>query len=883
MKQFIKKLGLFVAMLLTVLSAQAYDFEVDGIYYNITSMSDLEVGVTYKEQHKHEFGNFSYWPSNTKDIYAQNDSYNGDIVVPPTVNYNNRTFTVTTIEKAAFGSDDTHFLGYTYDLQHGGQSSLDNYGCKITSISLPETIRKIEDKAFKNCASLKRINLPTSLKEIGDWAFMSCRALTSVILPDGLTTIGKKSFQYSGLNSLRIPNEVNMIGEEAFNHCSMLNQAVLGINLHQIGSNCFSSCKNLIEVFLTSWSKPNGLDLETFSGAHSALEIYVPSYATYGFGKEYLTFPKSTFQYSGQSHNIEWTNNLKAYKCEIAEAECKTDISAGTYTKRLLVKYSNGVDFTVEIPYNYTISKAPMSLTVDDVQREYGEVNPAFTCKISGFVNGENEQTLGTTPSFECEATQLSNVGNYRILASLDAPNYEISYRYGNLSVLKAPLSVAVVNSSKIYGDENPQFILSYTGLKNNETNTDWITRPNFSTTANAHSSAGEYSVSVSGGETRNYDIKSYTSGLLSVIKRDLTVKADDCERLYGEANPNFSVSYIGFVNGDSKTALQSEPKVECAATKDSNAGTYTITVSGGNAENYRFVYQDGQLVVKPLTVGFKDVYNAVTYNDMSVSTYDNYFNFIPEITGPFSEDDFWIELWYLDGDNSSQNHVATITGGEYAGDYVNTNIDRPMWAGKYIFNLTSKGTNPNVVANPSRAYLTVNRASNSLEWAASSPLRVKKGEKVDLGITYHADLWCKFNTVFDEEVISISSEGETSNNPYWFATGLKEGETTLWFSIECRKNDMGFYDFSDSRTVSKRIIVEPSSGIQGVVSDNDNITIEAVGGRIIVGNAPVHSTIRVFNLQGRLLVETKEPVIDGLNKGIYIVSVNGKSFKVAL
>ena len=47
MKQFIKKLGLFVAMLLTVLSAQAYDFEVDGIYYNITSMSDLEVGVTY--------------------------------------------------------------------------------------------------------------------------------------------------------------------------------------------------------------------------------------------------------------------------------------------------------------------------------------------------------------------------------------------------------------------------------------------------------------------------------------------------------------------------------------------------------------------------------------------------------------------------------------------------------------------------------------------------------------------------------------------------------------------------------------------------------------------------------------------------------------------
>lgn len=835
MKQFVKKFGLLVAMLLTILPVYAYDFEVNGIYYNITSMSNLEVEVTHK------------YVTSSNSYVLDNSSYEGEVFIPSTVNYNNRTYTVVSIGVCAFGG---------YPIYSAPASAIK--GCDVTKIHLPKTISKISGYAFYKCWSLKEISTLESVAIIGAQAFFRT-SLSSVNL--------------SGIEEIQ---------SEAFLECGSLTWVIIGPNAVKINNSCFKRCSKLYEVFFLSSNKPTGL-VNGFDYTSPNMECYVPSYATYGFGKEYLSFPKNSFQYSGLSHNIEWTNNLMAYKCEITESECETDINAGTYSKCLLAKYSNGVDFTVEIPYDYTISKAPMSLTVDDIQREYGEANPAFTCKISGFVNGENEQTLGTTPSFECEATQLSNVGNYRILASLNAPNYEISYKYGNLSILKAPLSVSVVNSSKVYGNDNPQFTLSYTGLKNNETNANWIVSPNFSTTANAYSPVGEYSISVSGGETQNYEVKSYTSGLLSIIKRDLTVKADDCERLYGEDNPDFSVSYIGFVNGDSKTSLQSEPNVECAATTESNAGTYEIMVSGGNAENYRFIYKDGQLVVKPLTVGFKDVYNSVTYNDMSVSASDNYFNFIPEISGPFSEDDFVIELWFLDKDNRYQNHVATISGGEYAGNYVNTNIDRPMWAGKYIFNLTSKGTNPNVVANPSRAYLAVNRASNNLEWDTSSPIRIKMGEKVDLGITYQADLWCKFNTAFDEDVISLSPKGETSNNPHWFATGLKEGETTLSFSIECQKNDMGFYDFSDSRTVSKRIIVEPSSGIQGVVSDNDGTALAVVDGRIIVANAPIYSTIRVFNLQGRLLAETKEPVIEGLAKGVYVVSVEGKSFKVAL
>ena len=807
-----KQLVAFITMLWIAITASAYDFEVDGIYYNITSMSKLEVGVTHM------------YDMQTQNRIYENNSYTGNVVIPQSVNFNNRTYKVTSICKQAFG---------TYD------NAWNSTGSCITSIILPNTVLDIKEDAFACCKELKSIQLPNSLVEVCDRAFACC-AICSIDIPNSVCKIGTQAFWRSDISSLTI-----------------------GKSVEQIGTDAFTECSKLIECFCLSEYLPSGLSKGSFNGAHSALEIYVPSSSNYGFGVEYLSFPNTSYQYSGTIHNIEWSNNLRAYNCAISESECKTEVNAGTYTKNLTATYSNGIDFSVEIPYSYTISKAPMNLTVHNAQREYGESNPTFTCDISGFVNDENEQSLGTTPTFECEATQLSNVGDYRILASLDAPNYEITYSYGTLSVIKAPIAVSVQNATKVYGNTNPTFSLSYSGLKNGETEPAWISKPTISTPATLSSGVGNYEVVAKDGNPQNYNITSYSPGTLSIIKRDLTARANDCERLYGEENPAFDISYIGFVNGDGELSLSEKPKTECTATQASNAGNYPITVVGGSAENYNFVYQDGTLTVKPLTVGFKDVYNSVIYNDLTLSTTDNYFNYIPEIVGPFSEDDFWIELWFLDKDNTFNQHVATITGGDYAGNYVNTNLDRPMWAGKYIFNLTSKGTNPNVVANPSRAYVTVNRASTNLEWYTDSPIVVGIGEKVDLGISYQADLWCTFNTDYDEELFILSSEGETGNNPHWYATGLKEGETTLYFSIECKKNDMGFYDFSDSHTVSKRIkVVEGTGAVDSVNGDRKS--------------GPFY----VYNLQGILLLKTdNQEDLKELPAGIYIV--NGKKIRV--
>lgn len=822
----VAKLGMPIGMLWAfLLPMSAYDFEADGIYYNITSMSNLEVEVT------HQYGSKSF---------SSNESYSGDVVIPSTVNYNNRTFTVTGIGQYAFGS----YSSYR--------------GCPISSISLPESITTIGDYAFQNCKELKSLASPKQLKEIGE-----------------------NAFSYSSIGNIVLSDAFETLGYGAFYNCKELTSVVIGKNCKQIENIAFEGCSSLLEVFFTGPEKPN-IGSYVFRGCNSNMEQYVPSQAVYGFGKEYLTFPTTSFPYSGEAHKISWENNLKAYKCEIAETECNTEINAGEYTKYLKVAYSNGIDLTVEIPYSYQITKAPLSLNVNDAQREYGEANPAFTCNISGFVNGENEQTIGSTVAFECEANNKSKVGTYPIRASLNAPNYEITYIYGELTVLKAPLSASVVNANKTYGNPNPEFTLTYAGLKNGESAPEWNTLPNIRTIATEQSPVGQYEITATGGDPTNYALLSIKPGTLTVVKRDLTVKANDCEKLYGEENPSFKISYVGFVNDDSESSLSSLPTADCAANAESNVGSYPITVSGGQADNYNFVYQDGQLTINPLTVGFKNVYNSVTYNDTTLSTTKLHFNYIPEIIGPFSEDDFWIELWFLDKDGKYSNYIHTVTDGDYAGNYVNTNYDRPMWAGKYIVNLVSKGTNPNIVANPARAYLTVNRTSNNLEWETASPITVGVGDTIDLGISYQADLWCMFHTEYDEEIISLFSEDETSNQPHWYAVGLKEGNTDLSFSIECRKNDFGFYDFSDSRVVTKSIIVKSPTSI-GSIPANENGTIRVIGRQVHFNGFTNEEQVEIYNTSGTLKFKGTTNDTPTLPFGIHLVKVSNRTSKIMI
>jgi len=85
-----------------------------------------------------------------------------------------------------------------------------------------------------------------------------------------------------------------------------------------------------------------------------------------------------------------------------------------------------------------------------------------------------------------------------------------------------------------------------------------------------------------------------------------LTAKVDDANRTYGDANPDFKITYSGFVNGEDESVITTKPKASTTAKANSAVGTYPITISGGTASNYTFNYKQGILTVDKAQLSIK-------------------------------------------------------------------------------------------------------------------------------------------------------------------------------------------------------------------------------------------------------------------------------------
>ena len=87
---------------------------------------------------------------------------------------------------------------------------------EFQTISLPDSLKRIDEYAFEGCRNLCNVNLPSGLKVIESEAFGSCSKLRSITLPDGLTEIGDGAFIRCGLTSVTIPDSVQTLGFLAF-------------------------------------------------------------------------------------------------------------------------------------------------------------------------------------------------------------------------------------------------------------------------------------------------------------------------------------------------------------------------------------------------------------------------------------------------------------------------------------------------------------------------------------------------------------------------------------------------------------------------------------------------------------------------------------------
>ncbi len=119
---------------------------------------------------------------------------------------------------------------------------------RLTSVSMPGSINKIEDYAFDGCLSLTNISIPNSVTTIGVGAFESCNSLTSIAIPSAVTGIPDIIFEYClNLTNVSIPDRITSIGAGAFEECSLAGVSIPA-SVTNIGYNAFNECPAAITV-----------------------------------------------------------------------------------------------------------------------------------------------------------------------------------------------------------------------------------------------------------------------------------------------------------------------------------------------------------------------------------------------------------------------------------------------------------------------------------------------------------------------------------------------------------------------------------------------------------------------------------------------------------